>query len=107
MALQLLPQNWPFWTNAYFSIGKFMGSNGRGIKNVNILILTIFQQSYIKDGPHAATMKDGNKFGKIYGSFIGIMPTFNVWDLDIVKDIMVKDFSSFPDRMVFIIINFS
>lgn len=36
--------------------------------------------------------------GKIFGSYFGNIPTLNIADTDIIKEIMVKQFSNFTDR---------
>ncbi|XP_067674292.1 cytochrome P450 3A8-like [Haliotis asinina] len=38
-------------------------------------------------------------FGDVYGFYIGNTPTIFVKDLDILKDVSVKHFQDFPDRM--------
>lgn len=40
------------------------------------------------------------KYGKIYGSYLGLTPEIVVGDLDVLKDILVKDFHNFTNRRV-------
>merc|ERR1719427_1253422 len=38
------------------------------------------------------------KHGDIYGRYSFLSPHITVWDPEILKEVYVKEFSSFPDR---------
>ncbi len=41
-----------------------------------------------------------DKYGRVYGYYIGLRPQLNITDLDIVKEIYIKQFSNFVNRPV-------
>ncbi|EDV26487.1 uncharacterized protein TRIADDRAFT_54542 [Trichoplax adhaerens] len=63
-------------------------------------------------GTLAADTKDGKgnhevqqihleKYGRVYGFFVGSMPAYVVGDLDIIKNILIKEFPAFSNRAMF------
>ncbi|KAJ8310879.1 hypothetical protein KUTeg_012744 [Tegillarca granosa] len=56
---------------------------------------------YSKKGQYITEYEWMQKYGKIIGTFEGTEPQLLVLDTDILRRIMVKDFSYFPDRRVF------
>lgn len=40
------------------------------------------------------------KYGRVYGYFVGSMPSYVVADLDIIKEILIKEFASFSNRSI-------
>jgi hypothetical protein len=40
------------------------------------------------------------EYGRVFGYYIGLRPALNIVDVDIVKEIFVKQFSKFVNRPV-------
>ena len=51
-----------------------------------------------KNGFHQGMITHRSKYGKIYGTYLGTLPTLWIADPDTLKTIMVKDFQNFTDR---------
>ncbi|EEC03326.1 cytochrome P450, putative [Ixodes scapularis] len=47
---------------------------------------------------HEVIRKNYERYGRLYGSYQGIVPTLVVGDPDILADVFVKNFKSFSDR---------
>ncbi|XP_071101635.1 cytochrome P450 3A24-like [Haliotis cracherodii] len=45
--------------------------------------------------------KLGKKYGDVFGVWLGGFPMVNVFDVDIIKEVLIKDFKNFTDRLVF------
>lgn len=53
---------------------------------------------FVKKGMFQMAVDNVQKYGKFFGSFIGNIPTVIVSDPEMIKEIAVKQFSSFQDR---------
>lgn len=47
---------------------------------------------------HEVVRKNYETYGRVYGSYQGIVPTLVVGDPDLLSDVLVKDFKAFSDR---------
>ncbi|XP_071101640.1 cytochrome P450 3A24-like [Haliotis cracherodii] len=45
--------------------------------------------------------KMGKQYGDVFGTWLGGIPIVNVFDVDIIKEVLIKDFKNFTDRLVF------
>ncbi|RDD37122.1 Cytochrome P450 3A6, partial [Trichoplax sp. H2] len=54
--------------------------------------------SEFRKGLHDSLVNNRQKYGKVFGTFLGTRPTLWIGDVDILKIIMVKEFHQFPDR---------
>ena len=59
---------------------------------------------FVKKGMFQMDVDNVQKYGKFFGSFIGNIPTVMVSDPDMIKEIAVKQFSNFQDRMQSLVI---
>ncbi|XP_048240572.1 cytochrome P450 3A24-like isoform X1 [Haliotis rufescens] len=50
--------------------------------------------------------KLGKQYGKVLGIFLGGFPMVNVTDLDVVREVLIKDFQHFTDRAGFDLSNY-
>ncbi|CAG0890359.1 unnamed protein product [Darwinula stevensoni] len=46
-------------------------------------------------------MKNMKRYGKVWGSFEGSRPVWNIADVDLIRDICIKEFDHFTDRRIF------
>ncbi|RDD37121.1 Cytochrome P450 3A24 [Trichoplax sp. H2] len=60
--------------------------------------LIVGNLSEFRKGLHDSLVNNRQKYGKVFGTFLGTQPTLWVGDVDILKIIMVKEFHQFPDR---------
>ena len=51
---------------------------------------------------HDMQLLQVKKYGKVYGIFLGTRPSYMISDHDVIKQILIKDFSKFPNRAMFL-----
>ena len=51
---------------------------------------------------HEIQMIQTKKYGRVFGTFVGSRPCYVISDPDIIRHILIKDFSKFPNRAVFL-----
>ncbi|KAK3090780.1 hypothetical protein FSP39_014559 [Pinctada imbricata] len=51
-----------------------------------------------KKGIWKHTLECKEKYGKVFGTYFGNIPTINIADADLVKELLIKRFSTFPNR---------
>ncbi|XP_070208336.1 cytochrome P450 3A24-like [Littorina saxatilis] len=56
------------------------------------------QRQLTTKGQFYALLEWSKKYGRVYGIYVGRQPMIVVSDLDILKEVMVKDFGHFTDR---------
>lgn len=73
---------------------------GRGIRYLSIPeYVQLVYDNFTKPLDEVAK-RSYKKYGRLYGSYQGYVPTLVVGDPDLLRDIYVKDFKSFVDRTV-------
>uniref|UniRef100_T1J9Q6 Cytochrome P450 n=1 Tax=Strigamia maritima TaxID=126957 RepID=T1J9Q6_STRMM len=80
----------------YFDYWKRQGVSGSKPRFIMGTLLPIWK--YSLDYQDVTAMK---KFGKIYGGFVGRSPVLYVADPELLRQILVKDFATFPNRRNF------
>ncbi|EDV26416.1 uncharacterized protein TRIADDRAFT_13672, partial [Trichoplax adhaerens] len=61
----------------------------------SLFVGTAFSQEY---GGHLGQINCIKKYGKVYGAFLGVKPVIVLTDPEMIKELMVKQFSNFPNR---------
>lgn len=45
-----------------------------------------------------AGLENRKKYGKVFGEYMFLTPVVTIWDPDVLKQVLIKEFSIFPDR---------
>ncbi|XP_046574763.1 cytochrome P450 3A5-like [Haliotis rubra] len=91
---------WILWIAVLFLIYAYGKKKNRLFKDAGIpgpepvIYIRNFHQFVLK-GPNN---KDWEKYGKVFGIFLGGLPMITVTDPEIAKEILIKDFQHFTDR---------
>ncbi|XP_046574762.1 cytochrome P450 3A24-like isoform X2 [Haliotis rubra] len=92
---------WILWIAVLFLIYAYGKKRNRLFKDAGIpgpepvIYIGNFHQFVLK-GPNN---KDWEKYGKVFGIFIGRLPMIIVMDPNIARDILIKEFHHFPERL--------
>ncbi|XP_023219443.1 cytochrome P450 3A41-like isoform X2 [Centruroides sculpturatus] len=86
------------YVNRYFN---FWEKHGIPSPTTNIWSFLTGLYQFINKPLHLLQVQTYNKCGRIYGIFFGLKPQLVVADPQIVKNILVKDFNMFHNRMKF------
>ncbi|KAG8176919.1 hypothetical protein JTE90_018702 [Oedothorax gibbosus] len=55
---------------------------------------------FMRKPAHEVERENYTKYGLIYGSYIGHMPSLSVGDPDLIREILVKEFQTFNSRVL-------
>lgn len=60
-----------------------------------------FVLPYLLSNPLEWELKNSKKYGRVYGLYTSLKPTLNISDVDLIKQVMIKDFHLFVNRREF------
>lgn len=66
------------------------------------IVGTLLADTQHSSANHEVQMIQTQKYGRVFGTFIGSRPCYVISDPDIIRHIFIKDFSKFPNRAIFL-----